>query len=139
MSSLSDLWIPNGSVLPDDVRMAQKAIKAYDPNLELGVDKRTEQWVVLWSRAVGEAPYPVLGLGFELPGYEEIQRRLYAGDVRRRGGEIVKEVNKRQEAARKARKDEAHEAAGDTAEALEHAFHRAGETSYKRIYIPRSV
>lgn len=133
------IWTPEGSVLPEDVRMAMKAVKAYDENLELGVDKRTEQWVVLWSRAVGEAPYPVLGLGFTLPSYEEIQRLLYTGDVRRRGAEIIRDVNRRQDAAKKARQAAGHEVAGDVAEELEHAFHRAGQTAYKRVYVPRSI
>lgn len=136
---MSNIWTPAGSVLPDDVRAAQKAVEAYSSDLELGLDKQNEQWVVLWKSGPSGAPYPVLGLGFTLPGYEEIQRRLYAADTQRRGSKIVQEVSRRQAAAKKARDDVAHDAAGDAAEHLEHVFHRMGSTSYRRVYIPRSV
>lgn len=133
------LWTPSGSVLPSDVRQAQEAIEAYSPNLELGLDKRNEQWVVLWKHGPGGAPYPVLGLGFTLPGYEEIQRRLYMADTQRHGGKIVDEVQKRQTRAKLSRDAKTHEAAIETAEHLEHAFHRLGKTSYRRVYIPKGV
>lgn len=133
---MSSIWLPGAGLVPAHIRTAQQAIDAYDSRLELGFDESNGQWVVLWKDAVDGSPYPVMGLGRELPGYEEIQRLLYKGDTVRRGGDIIKDVNRRQ-AARKAASDAvAHDAAGDVAEHLEHTFRRMGQTSYNRIFVP---
>ena len=132
-----ELWTPpDAGVVPDDVRQAQLAVKTYDEQLSLGVDKVDNTWCVLWDKGPGGAPYPVLGLGRELPGYEEIQKRLYMADTVRRGSKIVAEVTARRDKAAKAAKDAHTELAGDVAEHLESAFHRADKTSYKRVYQP---
>jgi hypothetical protein len=133
---MSNIWTPAGSVLPPEVRTAQEAVEAYDARLELGYDQRNEQWVVLWKDGPDGAPFPALGLGRELPGYEEIQRRLYSGDVARRGAEVLKEVIDRNEARKRASRAELSERAGEVAEALEHTFRRMGKTSYTKVFLP---
>ncbi len=133
---MSTLWIPNQGVVPSHIRTAQLAVEAYDSRLELGFDERNQQWVVLWKEGPGGAPYPALGLGYELPGYEEIQRRLYAADTVRNSGAQLKEVMRRQEARHKEGRRELDEVTTEVAEALEHAFRRMGQTSYSKVYMP---
>ena len=133
---MSNIWLPGAGLVPAHIRTAQQAIEAYDSRLELGFDERSGIWCVLWKDAVDGAPYPVLGLGRELPGYEEIQRLLWTGDTVRRGGDVIKDVNRRN-AERKATADAAaHDRAGEVAEHLEHTFRRMGKTSYNRIFVP---
>ena len=132
-----DLWTPpTAGAVPLDVRQAQLAVKAYDERLILGVDRHDNSWCVLWEDGPEGRPYPVLNLGAELPSYERIQKRLYEADVIRNGGAQVAAVTARQDAKRKAAKDQAHEAASETAEYLEHMFHKADMTQYKRVYQP---
>lgn len=133
---MSDIWLPGAGMVPAHIRTAQQAVEAYDSRLELGFDERNNQWVVLWKDAVDGAPYPVLGLGYELPSYEEIQRLLYMGDTVRRGGDVVRDVNRRNEKRKAESRAEASDRAGEVAEALEHAFRRMGKTSYNRIFVP---
>lgn len=135
---MSNIWLPGAGVVPSHIRTAQAAVEAYDSRLELGFDERNQQWVALWKDGPDGAPYPVMGLGRELPGYEEIQRRLYQGDTVRRGGEVVKDVIRRNEERKAAGRAEAHDRAGEVAEVLEHAFRRMGKTSYNRIFVPDS-
>lgn len=136
---MSNIWLPGAGLVPSHIRTAQQAIEAYDSRLELGFDELNKNWVVLWKDAVDGAPYPVMGLGRELPGYEEIQRILYKGDTVRRGGEVVRDVARRNAARKKARDDEAHDRAGEVAEHLEHTFRRMGKTSYNRIFVPSGL
>lgn len=133
---MSDIWLPNVGLVPAHIRTAQQAVEAYDSRLELGFDQRNQQWVVLWKDAVDGAPFPVMGLGRELPGYEKIQEILYRGDTVRRGGEVVRDVVRRNEERKRQSRAEFRETTGEVAEALEHAFRRMGETSYNRIHVP---
>lgn len=133
---MTNIWTPAGSVLPPEVRTAQEAIEAYDARLELGFDERAQQWVVLWKDGPDGAPFPALGLGRELPGYDTIQRKLYSADTARRGRAVLDEVNARNEARKAEGRAETSEAAGEVAEHLEHAFRRLGKTSYSKVYLP---
>lgn len=130
-----EIWTPGG-VLSPEVRTAQAAIEAYDERLELGFDNRANQWVVLWKDGPQGAPFPVYGLGRELPGYEQIQKMLWQGDTVRRGADIVKDVKRRNDAARISGNAEEREAALEVAEHLEHAFRRMGKTQYSKVYLP---
>ena len=132
-----DLWTPpSAGIVPPDVRQAQKAIKAYDERLVLGVDRHDDSWCVMWEDGPMGLPYPVLNLGHELPSYEGIQKRLYDADTVRNGGAQVARVTARQDKMRADAKSEAHEHAEETAEYLEHMFHKADMTEYKRVYQP---
>lgn len=132
-----DLWTPpTAGVVPPDVRQAQLAIKAYDERLVLGVDRHDNSWCVMWEDGPLGCPYPVLNLGHELPSYEGIQKRLYEADTVRNGGAQVARVTARQEKYKNDEKAAHREIAGETAEYLEHMFHKADMTSYKRVYTP---
>ncbi len=134
---MSNIWLPGVGVVPAHIRTAQQAVEAYDSRLELGYDERNQQWVVLWKDAVDGAPYPVMGLGRELPSYEKIQETLYRGDTVRRGGDVVRDVVRRNEERKAEGRAALNDAAGEVAEALEHAFRRMGRSSYSRVYIPK--
>lgn len=133
---MSDIWIPGKGVLPQDVRTAMKAVEAYDARLELGYDERAGQWVVLWSDGPEGAPFPVMGLGKELPGYEQIQKILYMGDTARRGNKVVQDVIRRNEAKLAAARAAGHERSREIAEELEHNFRRVGKLSKPSIFVP---
>lgn len=136
---MSDIWLPGVGVVPMEVRAAQQAIEQYDEKLELGFNERNQEWVVLWKDGPGGAPYPVLGLGQRLPGYDEIQKMLYRADTVRHGGKIVKDIERRNEAHKAAGRAELSDRAGEVAETLEHAFRRMGKTSYQKVYIPKGL
>jgi hypothetical protein len=132
-----DLWVPpSAGIIPPDVRHAQQAIKAYDERLCLGVDRHDDSWCVMWEDGPLGVPYPVLNLGHELPSYEGIQKRLFDADTVRNGGAQVARVTARQDKLRADARAEAHEAATETAEHLEHMFHKIDQTAYKRVYLP---
>lgn len=133
---MSDIWLPGMGVVPSNIRAAQLAIEQYDSDLELGFNERNQEWVVLSKNGPDGAPFPVFGLGPELPPYDVIQRKLYEADVRRHGAKLVDEVVKRNDARKKARKYETDDAAGEAAEALEHAFRRMGKTRYSKVFLP---
>lgn len=130
------IWLPGVGLVPPHIRSAQQAVEAYDSRLELGYDERTKQWVALWREGPDGAPYPALGLGRELPDYEEIQRLLYSADTVRRGGELLQEVKRRNEARKAASRYDINQAAGEVAEALEYAFRRMGKTRYSKVHLP---
>lgn len=136
---MSDIWLPNVGLVPTNIRTAQQAVEAYDSRLELGFDERNKQWVVLWKDGPDGAPYPVMGLGRELPSYEKIQEILYRGDTVRRGGDVVRDVIRRNEKRKAEGRAKVSDRAGEVAEALEYAFRRMGKTSYQKIYVPKGL
>src|SRR3990172_12414123 len=104
------LWIPGLGTVPTAVLEPRRAVRDYAPDLDLGKDERVGQWVVVVRHGPHEGrPFPVLGLGYDLPPYDEIQRRLYQGDVRKRGYAIVQEIERKNEAVRKDLRDKAHD------------------------------
>jgi hypothetical protein len=121
--------------VPLHVRQASDAVTEYGDHLMLARENDTDDWVVLMKRGPEGRPFPVFNLGRELPAPEEIKRRLYMADVRRRGPEIVHEVERANEQRRKHDRDEAHDAAGELAEAIEWAQRHMDKTSHKHVYM----
>ena len=136
---MSDIWLPGVGSVPAHIRTAQQAVEAYDSRLELGFNERNGEWVVLWKDGPDGAPYPVMGLGRELPSYEKIQEILWRGDTVRRGGDVVRDVIRRNEERKAKGRAEVNDGAGEVAEALEHAFRRMGKTSYSKIHVPKGI
>lgn len=134
---MTELWIPGAGFVPAHIRSAQKAVEEYDPDLSLARDPDAgDQWVVLLNRGPEGRPFPVLGLGYELPAPEEIKRKLYMSDTRKRGREIVAEVVRRNEARKRAFRDQAHDAGGEVAEAMDTALHLMKRHPTPRIFVP---
>lgn len=133
------IWLPGSGLVPIHVRQAMQAVEEYDAELELGQDTRNGQWVVLLSRGPEGRPFPVLGLGYELPAPEEIKRRLYMADTRRRGREIVADVVRANSRRQKELRDATHERGGEVAEAVDTAFHLMKRHPRPRIFVPKGV
>jgi len=105
------IWLPGRGSVSIRETQAQRAVQEYSHELRLGFHKENEEWIVLKELASGEY-FPVFGLGRELPTPEQIKERLYKADTRRRGGEIVREIDKRNEARKKELRDKAGEGTG---------------------------
>jgi hypothetical protein len=133
---MTNIWLPGAGLVPIDIRAADEAIRDYDPDHALGRDEVTGDWVVLKRSGPDGEPFPVFNLGRELPGRDEIQRRLYNADVRRKGGKIVEQIQRRNDALKKALRDESHAAAEETAHDISTAFHVAKRHPTPRIFVP---
>jgi hypothetical protein len=130
------IWLPGSGAVPLHIRQAEKALEEYDRRLSLGRDERNGDWVVLLDGGDGR-PYPVLGLGTELPAPERVKEKLYRADTSRRGTEIVNELVKRNDARLHKIKDKASDGAGIAAEAYEWAFRKVGSDAVNpRIFVP---
>lgn len=135
-SADGDLWIPGYGTVPVGMAAAAKAVEEYDAGLALGQDERTGAYVVLLKKGPDGTAYPVLGLGATLPSPDEIKRRLFMSDTRRRGREIVADIVRQRERAEIAARKESHEAAGEVAEAMDTALHLMKRHPVPRIFIP---
>lgn len=132
------IWLPGAGELRWDEMAAAKAVEEYDPDLTLGQIKDTGQWAVFLRRADG-SPFPVFGLGHELPGPDEIKRRLYHADVRRNGNAIVDQLERQQREEEKRLNDISSDGAGMVAEAIDSHMRAEGKHPFPRIYVPRGV
>jgi hypothetical protein len=130
-----ELWVPGAGLVPANIAQAELAVKEYSADLRLGQTPEGE-WVVAMKQGPDGEYFPVLGLGYELPSADLIKERLYKADTRRRGGEIVKEVQKRNDARQQKVKDEASDGAGIAAEAFDWAARKEGVHPNPRIFVP---
>lgn len=132
----SELWVPGYGTVPAGMSAAAKAVEEYDPDLAIGQDERTGDFVVLLKRGPGGNAFPVLGLGPELPAPEEIKRRLHMADTRRRGRQIVADIERKNEQRRKELRAQTSDAAGEVAEAMDTALHLMKRHPVPRIFVP---
>lgn len=133
----ADIWTPSGFV-SHDLRQAIKTVQEYqsNPTLGLGRDTNTGNYVILRPRSDGFM-HPVLDLGTtDVPSPELIKERLYRSDTRRRGAEIVRDVERANERAKQRLRDATHEGAGEVAEAVDVMFHKMGLHPTPRIFVP---
>lgn len=131
---MPNIWLPGVGNAPIYVHSAAQAVKEYDPDLELARDEHDE-WVIFLMTGPEGRPIPVYHLGRELPSPERIKERLYMGDVRRRGREIVSGIEKRNDAIRRENRRLAHEAAEEVAEGMEYAFRKLGQTFHTKVFV----
>ena len=127
--------MPGHGLLPAHVRTASQAIEEYDADLTLGRDQATGDWVVL-KRSGPHGPFAVLGLGAELPGHDEIKKRMYLADVRRHGEKIATDSQRRVDANQRELRREVEDAEGAAAEAYEWAHRKMGSHPNPRIFVP---
>jgi hypothetical protein len=130
---MSEIWLPDFGAVPTHIRAASKAIEEYDPDLTLGRDKY--EWLVL-KKSGPNGPFPVLGLGAELPGHDEIKRKMYKRDVRRHGEKLVTDMQRRVDARQREQRREIEDAEGIAAEAFEWATRKMGSHPNPRIFVP---
>lgn len=114
------IWTPEGDVSADVIR-AKRVIEQYDENLTLGRHLLTGDWCIFLKQGPDKPPYPVIGMGQELPTEFEIQDRLQRADTRIHGDKILTDMRKRNEAMEADGKRRAEEATGIAAEAYEWA------------------
>jgi hypothetical protein len=133
---MSNIWIPGAGFVPAHIRRAMKAVEEYDVDLEIGRDEHTGDYVVMLKRGPEGRSFPVLGLGPELPAPEEIKRRLYKADTRRRGRQIVADIERNNERKRAELRHQTSEAAGEVAEAMDTALHLMKRHPAPRIFVP---
>lgn len=119
-------------------RGLRSVIEENDPEgkLTLGHHHETGEWVLFLKPRANpfglDAPYPVLGLGTEIPEPDQLRRLLYKTDTRRNGDQIMKDIQANNERIRKAARDKADEGIEIVAEGAESFLHRQGKTPYHR-------
>lgn len=135
----AEIYVPGKGEIRFDprVREAVRAVEEYDPDLTLGRHAYTGDWVI-FIRHGDQEPFPVYGLGQELPSADEIKRHLYTGDVRRHGANIVKHILARQDERQRDAKRRADDATAVAAEALD--FHTRKQIgSRPKVFIPAEM
>lgn len=133
------LWVPGMGDVPLHLRQSMKAVEEYDADLRLARNEDTGNWCIFIERGSGDSPFPVFNLGPELPGPDRIKQQLYQADVRRRGHEILRDVDRNNERRRAELANATNEAAGETAETVEWAMRKLDATSHKKVYLNERV
>lgn len=129
------IYLPNGTRLNIRESQAARAVEEYDSSLILG--QLHGQWTVFLRNGPMEGnPFPVLGLGHELPTPEQIKKRLYAADTKRHGGKIALKVDRQNEAAKRALRKKADEGVGAAVEAFDWGLRAQGVHPHPRIFVP---
>jgi hypothetical protein len=131
------IWLPGAGELKFTEMHAAKAVEAYDPDLMLGQRKDTGEWAVFLpgNRANGNQPYPVLGLGLELPSPDRITQLLGQHDVRRRGQQMLDELDAVYDREQKALRDRASDAAEQVAEVIDSNMRKNEVHPFPRVYM----
>ena len=128
------LVLPGQGFVPLHVLQAQRAVKEYAADLDLGQHPQTGDWVILKHGPTG--PFPIFGLGHELPAPEAIKKKLYEGDVIRNGARILQTIERRYEAERKAAESERAAATEVAAEGLLWAARKDGKAHIPQVFMP---
>ena len=132
-----EIYLPDGRRMNVAEMQAARAVEEYDPSLVLG--QLHGQWTVFvrnGPRETGGMPFPVLGLGHELPHPEQITAKLHRSDTRRHGGEIAKRVDRQNQEHIKRVRAKADQGAGEVAEHYDWAMHAMKQHPTPRIFVP---
>jgi hypothetical protein len=133
------LWVPGHGVVEAGIGRASRVVEDYDERLMLARHEVTGDWCVFLKKGPFGEPYPVIGLGRELPSNDEIHERLLAADTARRGEQILREMNAHNARLKAPIDDAADTATGIGAEALEWGFRKQGAHPSPRIFVPRTA
>jgi hypothetical protein len=128
------IWLPGAGAVSLDVIRVDRAVQQYDPLLRFGRNEDSGQWCV-FRITRGNPPLPILGFE-EIPHPKAVLQRLARCDARRRGDEILNEINRHNDELRKQWEEPAKEGAAITAEAFEWGFRQVGRG--KRLVLPVS-
>jgi hypothetical protein len=129
------IWLPGAGELRFDELAVARAVEEYDPDLTLGQDKASGQWAVFLPRRDGGDPFPVLGLGHELPSADKVKEILYRHDVRRNGRGIVAEMEAHQRAAEQEFDAKVDEATDELAQAIASHMNSEGTSPFPTVYM----
>lgn len=132
------LWVPGKT---DDYAAwkVNKAVNAYDEDLAFGRNDETGQWCVFMRQGTSSVAtagdLPILGFN-EVPHPDDAIARLQSADARRRGREILDELNKHNENINAERKARADDGITATAEGFEWGFRKMGKHPQSRVFVP---
>lgn len=133
------LWLPRHGKVDVKTSACIRTVENYDEALMLGRHEQTGDWCVFLKRGPFGEPFPVLGLGRELPAPEEIRERLIKADTKRQGTRVLDEIEREQADRSAALEARASEASGVTAEAYEWGHRRMGSHPSPRIFVPAGI
>lgn len=137
--SQAPLWVPEHAADQRDAHRVHVAVKQYDENLAFGRNEQTGQWCIFMrqgtSAPTNTGDLPILGFN-DIPHPDDAIARLMKADARRRGREILDELNAHNESIQEARRAAADDAIGQTAEAFEWGYRKMGKHPNTRIFIP---
>lgn len=125
------VWLPDMHYYRQAVPV-DKAVNEYDERLRFGIHQDTGQWVIIMVE--GEKRIPILGFN-DIPTPDAALRRLYQSDARRRGTQILDDINRHNKAIQKEKEDAAKDAEGILAEAFEYAYRLEGKHPNPRIIL----
>lgn len=131
-AAVSKIWLPGQGMTDLSERRVDAAVNEYDENLRFGKNDETGQYCIFLIRR-GFDPLPILGFN-EIPHPEDAVRKLWRADAMRRGNEILDQMNKENEEARKADEYAADQGIEQAAEGFEWLMRTQGQTPYKRVY-----
>jgi hypothetical protein len=130
-----EIYLPDGRVMNVVELQAARAVEAYDSSLILG--QLHGQWTVFVRNGPIEGnPFPVLGLGFELPSPDEITRKLHTSDTRRHGGKIAERVDRQNRERQRQRRAAGDQKVGEVAETYDTALRLMKQHPTPRIFVP---
>lgn len=130
-----EIHLPDGRRLNIGEAQAARIVEEYDPALVLG--QLHGQWTVFVRNGPIEGnPFPVLGLGHELPSPDQIQRKLYQSDTQRHGGKIAERVDRINAEKQRDARRKGDEGAGETAAYFDWAARQMGVHPEPRIFVP---
>lgn len=132
------LWVPRKMDQPDAWKVHQ-AVRMYDEDLAFGRNEETGQWCIFMRQGTNKAAdtndLPILGFN-DIPSVDEAMDRLRKSDARRRGREILAELNKHNEDINRERKARADDGIRAAAEGFEWGFRKMGKAPTTRIFVP---
>jgi hypothetical protein len=130
-----EIFLPDGTRMNISEVQAARAVEAYDESLVLG--QLHDQWTVFVRNGPIEGnPFPVLGLGFELPHPDEITRRLHVSDTKRHGGAIAQRVDRQNREKQRQLRAAADDKVGEVAETIDIGHHLMKSHPTPRIFVP---
>ncbi|HEY6018882.1 MAG TPA: hypothetical protein VIY48_03035 [Candidatus Paceibacterota bacterium] len=132
------IWVPS-SMQDREAAKINAVVRRYDPDLGFGKNEQTGQWCVFMrqgsTQMADNKDLPVLGFN-HIPSEDEVMHRLHKTDARRRGREILDELNKHNEDIREVKRKGAEDAAGIAAEAWDWFLRKDGTHPFPRVFFP---
>lgn len=136
---MTNIWVP-GSHEIREATAVRNAVRTYDPDLSFGRNEETGDWCIFLRQGTNKAAstndLPILGFGKDIPAPEAAMTRLLNSDARRRGTEILDELNKNNQDIEDIRKRKADEGIGLMAEGFDWGFRKMGKHPSARIFVP---
>ena len=130
------LWLPRHGRVDTKTSACIRVVENYDEALVLGRHELTGDWCVFLKQDPFSEPFPVLGLGLELPTPEQLSKRLVQADTKRQGSRVIDEIEREHADRRAVLEDRASDATGITAEAYEWGHRRMCSQPHTRIFVP---